>query len=151
MSWLTKNGLWGDYTLHFGWRVEPAATNLPNGLEVFIADTDGNPIEGAELTAVATFGSETTTIQFRQAWQEPGHYITDLIPTMPGDYSFQLTGTIGDTEIDEVFTSADGQFSTVEPSADLMFPSSRALEQRIADLEARIAALEALIAELQGE
>jgi hypothetical protein len=29
---------------------------------------------------------------------------------------------IGDTAVDEIFTSADGEFSTVEPIDDIRFP-----------------------------
>ena len=52
----------------------------------------------------------------------PGSYTTDLIPTQPGDYSFHLTGTIGDATIDETFDSSKGEFSTVEPITDIQFP-----------------------------
>jgi hypothetical protein len=73
------------------------------------------------------------------------------MPMLPGDYSFHLTGTIGDTEVDEVFTSADGQFSSIEPPTDVMFPALPIVDNaRIEALEARIADLEAQLAELQG-
>lgn len=144
----------GDYELHFGWRVEPALSNQLNGPEVYIS------VLGAEegtafpedievaLQVDVTFGPETITLTLEPAWGETGHYIADLIPTMPGDYSFRLYGTIGDTEVDEVFTSADGQFSTIEPSTDVMFPAAGAVD--VADLLARIEALEARVAELEG-
>jgi hypothetical protein len=49
--------------------------------------------------------------------------------------------------MDEVFTSADGEFGTVEPAGDNTFPdelpSIVELLERIAALEARLEALEA--------
>lgn len=103
------------------------------------------------LQAEVSFGDQTTTVTFRRAWGTDNHYIAELIPTLPGDYTFRVSGTIGDVEVDEVFTSADGMFSTVEPASDIMFPVLPGADARIADLEARIEALEAIIAELQGD
>lgn len=146
----------GDYDIHFGWRGEPAYAGQLNGPEIYIAslsDDDTAALEGLDvnLRAEVTFGDQTTTVTFRPAWGEVGHYIADLTPTLPGDYVFHVTGNIGDTQVDAIFTSADGQFSTVEPTTDLMFPSARSMEARIADLEARVRALEAAVAELQGQ
>jgi hypothetical protein len=102
------------------------------------------------LQAEISFGDQSVTLPLRAAFGEVGHYIADLMPMLPGDYSFHVTGTIGDQEIDEVFTSADGGFSSVEPASDVMFPAIPLVDDaRIAALEARIAELEALVAALQ--
>ncbi len=154
----------GEYELHFGWRVEPAYAGMMNGPEVFIAPhgdhEEGDSDEHEEsfdssievnLQAEVSFGDQTTTVTFRPAWGETGHYIAELMPMLPGDYSFHLTGTIGDTAVDEFFTSADGQFSSIEPPTDVMFPALPIVDNaRIEALEARIADLEAQLAELQG-
>lgn len=103
------------------------------------------------LQAEVSFGDQTTTVTFRRAWGTDNHYIAELIPTLPGDYTFRVFGTIGDVEVDEVFTSADGMFSTVEPAGDIMFPALPSADAQIAELEARIEALEAIIAEIQGD
>lgn len=68
------------------------------------------------------FGPASKTLNLRPIVGEPGHYTADLIPTRPGDYTFRLFGTIEGTEIDETFSAADGQFSTVEPIEDIQFP-----------------------------
>jgi hypothetical protein len=152
------------YELHFGWRSEPALTGYPNGPEVFIhvheAHAEESEAEEAEetpfpadievaLQVEVTFGSESKTLDLRPAFGETGHYVADLIPSMPGDYSFRVFGTIGDTAIDEVFTSTDGQFSSVDPASDVMFPSAGIVD--VAALLARIEALEARIAELESK
>lgn len=104
------------------------------------------------LQAELSFGDQTMTLPLRAAFGEVGHYVADLIPMLPGDYSFHITGTIGDLDVDEVFTSADGNFSTVEPAGDVMFPALPAVDNaRIAALEARIADLEALVAAKQDQ
>ena len=68
------------------------------------------------------FGPASKTLNLRPIVGEPGHYTADLIPTRPGDYTFRVFGTIEGTEIDETFSAADGQFSSVEPIEDIQFP-----------------------------
>ena len=81
-------------------------------------------VEGAEetLQLEVMFGDQSRVLRVRRVYGQPGHYTADLIPTRPGDYSFRLSGTINGVEIDEVFSSADGEFSTVEPVEDIQFP-----------------------------
>ncbi len=139
----------GPYQLAFGWRTEPAYTHQMNGPEVFVSlapeaasatadatatvdtgmndDDQGAPISAdvaIDLKVEVSFGGQSMTIPMRPAWGEVGHLVGDLIPTRPGDYSFHVTGMIGDTPVDETFTSADGQFGTVEPVEDIMFPKA---------------------------
>lgn len=155
----------GDYVLTFGWRNEPAYAGQFNGPEISLALAEAEHGHGEEsdhdhaaefpadievaLQAEVTFGSETTTVFFRPQWGTTGHYIADLIPTLAGDYTFHITGTIGDVEVDEVFSSADGGFSSVEPLGDILFPAVGDAESRIAALEAQIADLTARLAALE--
>jgi hypothetical protein len=109
----------------FGWRVEPAYTDLLNGPELFIENHDTEaPVEGLEesLQLEVSYGGQSKVLNLRAVWNEPGHYTADLIPTQPGDYSFRVTGTIGSVEVDELFDSADGEFSSVNPISDIQFP-----------------------------
>ncbi|MCU0514352.1 MAG: hypothetical protein MUE40_17510 [Anaerolineae bacterium] len=166
----------GEFNLVFGWREEPAFAGMMNGPEIILeaghgeehgddhggghSDTDAAADEHStfdwssievNLQAEVTFGDQTTTVNFRRAWGTENHYIAELIPTLPGDYTFRVYGTIGDIAVEEIFSSADGQFSTVEPAGDIMFPALPAVDNsRIAALEARIAALEALLAEMSS-
>lgn len=145
----------GEYELNFGWRNEPAFAGLFNGPEVYInlhhASEDAEFPADVEvsLQAEVMFGSETKKLMLEPAWGETGHFIADLIPTLPGDYTFRVFGTIGDVEVDEMFSSADGEFSTVEPASDIMFPAAGAVDT--AALLARIEALEARLAALENQ
>ena len=148
----------GPYRISFGWRVEPAVVGVPNGPEfrLRMLDDETKLIEGADETLKLTvkFGSQTHAVPIREAFNDPGHYIGSLTPTRAGDYEFHLTGTIGDEEIDEVFTSADGKFGTVEPASDLLWPDTKwdsgslkaeidALKKQVEALKAEVAALKA--------
>ncbi len=115
----------GDNVIEFGWRVEPAYTTLLNGPEFTVEKHDsGEAVEGLEetLQLEISYGGKSKVLKLRAVFDNPGHYTADLIPTQPGDYSFRLTGTIGDVAVDETFSSADGEFSTVEPISDIQFP-----------------------------
>ncbi|MBC8100048.1 MAG: hypothetical protein H7Y11_11445 [Armatimonadetes bacterium] len=155
----------GDYEISFGWRNEPAIQGLFNGPDLYISlhDTPTDADTQATLEALVVemqvevmFGSESRimslTPDFPMYEEYDGvgsvNYVADLIPTLPGDYSFRVYGTIGEVEVDELFTSTDGEFSSIEPATDIMFPEAgitdvAALLERIDALEARLAELEA--------
>ncbi|MEP7291927.1 MAG: hypothetical protein ABI835_09090 [Chloroflexota bacterium] len=138
----------GEYVIEFGWRVEPAYVGLLNGPEFTIENHDTDEgVQGLESTLQlrVLFGDQSKLLSVYPVFDNPGHYTADLLPTRPGDYSFQLSGSIGEQEVDETFTSADGEFSSIEPATDIMFPAPEndieALEAQIAELVARIDAL----------
>lgn len=144
----------GDYEFTFGWLVEPAVAGVYNGLSLRIVDAETQePVEGAEKTLDLTvhFGGKSKKLALEPAWQDPGHYVASLTPTRPGDYSFELSGAISTTTaitstvVDEIFTSADGEFSTVEPSSDVLFPDTNVdpvrLQSQIDGLKAEIEVL----------
>ena len=147
----------GPFAVELGWKVEPAYAGRPNGPELFISlkDDESQKIEGAEqtLTLTAKFGSQTRIVPLNPAENDPGHYVADLTPTRPGDYSFELTGMISDTVVDETFTSADGKFGTVEPASDVLFPDAKAdpvaLQAQIDALKKQIDALQKQVKALQ--
>jgi hypothetical protein len=152
----------GDYEITFGWQVEPAFAGVFNGPEIRIIDTTTDePVVGAEetLTLTVSFGPESKVLTLEPAWGEPGNYVAALTPTRPGDYEFELTGTISvstalsETVVNELFTSADGDFSTIEPAADHLFPDTESdpisLQRQIDDLLEEIEALKAAVEELQ--
>lgn len=153
----------GPWQIAFGWRNEPTYVGEFTGPEVFIAPANATPEAGEDevhasesdmanvqinLQAEVTFGDQSTKVNFYPA-DDPGHYIADLIPTLPGDYTFHLTGNIGATQVDETFTSANGQFSTVNPASDIEFPSAQSLEARVTTLEQEVTQLQAAVQQLQ--
>lgn len=143
----------GEYVVNFGWWQEPAYAGQLNGPEVTLGLASDHHTPFPEDIAVdlhieVSFGPESRTLFLKQ--QGAGYFTADFIPTRPGDYVFHLTGTIGETEVDLTFDSADGEFSSVNPAEDLMFPAPAAADATIAALEARIAALEARLAALEA-
>ncbi len=140
----------GAYDLELGWRVEPAYVGVYNGPEFFVHDaSSGDPVTGLESTLqlMVHFGDQDRMLEFYQVEDDPGHYTADLIPTRPGDYAFHLFGKINDQDVDEMFTSADGYFGSVNPESDILFPAP---DTDLASLQAQIDDLRAQLAQLQG-
>lgn len=109
----------------FGWRNEPAYTTLLNGPEFTVKTHDTEEaVTGLEetLQLEVEYGGKTKVLKLRAVFGEEGNYTADLIPTQPGDYTFHLTGKIGDADVDETFSSGDGEFSSVNPITDIQFP-----------------------------
>jgi hypothetical protein len=159
----------GAYDLELGWRVEPVYTGVINGPEFYVHDhATGAPVTDLESTLhlLVHFGDQEKLLQFYQVENDPGHYTADLIPTRPGDYTFHVFGKINDQDVDELFTSADGYFDSVDPQTDILFPSLDAspeptaeagatpevtsASQQIADLQAQIDQLKAQIQQFQA-
>ena len=74
----------------------------------------------------------------------PGDYEAPLIPTIPGDYTFHLTGKVHDTTVDETATSSDSTFNSAVEATDIQFPtkvpSLTEITTRLDRLDARVAA-----------
>ena len=88
----------------------------------------GTPIEGlqdtiqVEVTHAASGASRV--LDFHTVPGDPGHYVADLTPTVPGVYEFRVFGSIKGVEVDETFVSmgAGGVFDDVLASSALHFP-----------------------------
>jgi hypothetical protein len=122
----------GPYHLEIGWHVEPTYVGQPNAVEATITDDKGQPITDLgpdDLQAtISTAGQTSPKIAFEPAFDleegdgVPGQYIAPLVPTAPGDYTFEIAGTIHGTSVDIKVTSSDSTFDPVAGTSDLEFP-----------------------------
>ena len=130
----------GNYEFVVGWLNEPALAYEPNGLSLRItlfpngvpdeeseeAEAEGQPVEGLEETLqaeiIAGGGAQTRELTLDPAFNDPGHYESVIIPTVPGDYTFRIFGDLEGQEIDESFTSGPETFSVIEEVDELQFP-----------------------------
>jgi hypothetical protein len=129
----------GKYEVVVGFLNEPAVSNELNGLDFRVTElpaaeagatpeaeaAEGTPVEGLETTlqAEVIFGDQRMPLTLRAAWNSPGHYAANFIPTQPGDYSFHIWGTINGMAFDETFTAGPETFSTVIDRTTLEFPA----------------------------
>ena len=113
-----------DYTFVVGFINEPAISGDTNGISLEVTKADV-AVEGLGDTLKATiiFGDQTKDVTLSPVWNTPGAYEAVFIPTAPGDYSFNFTGTIEGVAIDETFTSSPEGFDSVADRADYEFPA----------------------------
>lgn len=132
----------GPYDIVVGWVTEPPIVGERNALLVEIWQ-DGAPVEGAEasLGAVILYGGRTFQANLNPMPGRPGQYAAELVPTVRGQYSVQLTGSLGELSVDETLEPEE-----VFPADRLQFPEAqpdaRELQQR---LESSVAALESQV------
>jgi hypothetical protein len=148
----------GPLRLEIGWLEEPAYAGLPNAVEVTAA-RGGRPIRDADLTVVVAFGERSSAtrsqpLALEPVLQEPGEFRAFLIPTRPGTYSFELSGTAGGVRVQESFTSGEKTFDDVRTATEAQFPAQDPtqgeLAQRLERIDARLAELRASLGEDQG-
>ncbi len=127
----------GEYEFTVGFFQEPAFEGEKNGVDLRIADHDGEPVEGAEETLQVEVqqGDQSVVLPLRAVFNAPGRYTADFFPTVSGQYTFRFVGTVGDLDVDESFTSEVDGFSSVQPTDEIQFPvrvvSARELQSAV--------------------
>jgi hypothetical protein len=127
----------GKYQIVVGFIDEPVFAGDKSGLEFFVTDlsttatpvageqaAEGTAVEGLEetLKAEVIVGDQTMELPLNARYNTPGAYESVFFPMKPGDYTFRIYGKLGDTDIDESFTSSPEGFGAVEDPAPLQFP-----------------------------
>ena len=100
-------------------------------------ETKTAPVEGlqntlqVEVTHVPSAISRT--MKLRAAYDDPGHYVADLIPTSPGHYRFRFFGDIEDEPVDMTFDSiaGGGGFDDVQAASVVHFPAAVASAREV--------------------
>ena len=118
----------GQYVMELGFRDEPAYLGLPNALFLKVGEygTGGTePVEELAGTLTAEVTKDGQTKQLPLVPKGDGVYEGALVPTAVGDYTFHISGTIGDAPVDESVTSGPNTFNSVEPLAVIEFPISQ--------------------------
>ncbi|MBV8161604.1 MAG: hypothetical protein JO265_11835, partial [Acidimicrobiia bacterium] len=124
----------GAYQFTVGWMHEPTYTGVENAVQFFLKDPKGNPIDDLgdppSLKVQVINGSQTSDPLDLEPSFDPdtglgthGEFDAAIVPTVPGDYTFHLTGAINGQNIDEKFTSSDTTFDTVKDPTDIQFPA----------------------------
>src|SRR5215212_8547312 len=119
----------GDYHVGVGWIDEPTVVGQPNAVELHVTTHDGDPVldlkPGDVTVVVSTANQDSAPLELFAAFDaeegagELGQYVAELIPTTPGEYTFDFSGNIHDLELDLSVTSGDDTFSPVLSSSDM--------------------------------
>lgn len=116
----------GNYTMTVGFLNEPAYLALENGLYLKVVQIGGAnaPVEDLQntLQAEVIFGGSTMPLTLTPIEDAPGEYVSRFIPTRTGDYTFRITGMIGEQPIDQEFRSSPDTFDSIQPASAAQFP-----------------------------
>jgi hypothetical protein len=121
----------GGYELSIGWANEPTYVGVPNGVEITVTDPDGQPVTdlgAGDITVIVSTADQATEALPLEpafvvdAFGTPGQYVADLLPTVPGDYTFQFAGSLHEETVDVTLTSGEDTFSPVQSSTEVEFP-----------------------------
>ena len=84
-----------------------------------------------EVTHVPS--EESRTMSLRTVYDDPGHYVADLIPTSPGHYRFRFFGTLEGNPLDRTFDSmaGGGGFDDVQAASVIHFPETVASAREV--------------------
>jgi hypothetical protein len=123
-----------------GWATEPAYAGVPNKVSLRVlapveeheeehehehaGESRTVPVLGLEkyLKVEVSTGGKSIILNLRPVWGDPGHYVADIVPTVPGVYVFRFFGNVNGTEVNEIFDCSEGHFNCVEPLSKIMFP-----------------------------
>jgi hypothetical protein len=117
----------GDYTIEIGWVNEPPIVGQQNAIVVNVSTTsDEQPVEDVSgLTVAVSYGDQNKTLTLQPLGEDtPGQFIAPILPTIPGQYTVNLGGKLGDTDV-----KADVQPEEVQAADVLQFPSVASAQQ----------------------
>jgi hypothetical protein len=112
----------GELSIVIGMIGEPVVVGQKSGIEVGLTRADGDPVEGATLTATVSIEGATERFELEPAYGRPGWYKVDFIPTVPGAYTVALSGEAGGETIALEMTAGPETFSVVRPAGEVAFP-----------------------------
>jgi hypothetical protein len=119
----------GDYTIEIGWVNEPPIVGQQNAIVVNVSDTSGGdekPVEDvSNLTVGVSYGGQSKTLTLQPLGEDtPGQFVAPILPTIAGQYTVNLGGKLGDTDV-----KLDVQPEEVGAADTLQFPSVTASQQ----------------------
>lgn len=117
----------GELSVTIGFGQEPAYAGLPNSVQVTL-ERGGEPVVDArQLSVDVAFGDATATYDMEPnfvvgVFGEPGDYRAFFVPSEPGPYTFHVTGTVGQEDVDVEMTSGGDTFAEVSSIDEAAFP-----------------------------
>jgi hypothetical protein len=115
----------GQYIMEVGFRDEPAYRGQPNALYLSVEQyaTGGTePVNDLAATLSAEVSKDGQVKNLSLVPVGEGEYEATFVPTATGDYTFRISGTIGEATVDESVTSGPTTFNSVEPLSAIEFP-----------------------------
>ncbi len=119
----------GQYVMEIGFRDEPAYVGQANAIFIHVEEygTGGTePVDGLAATLTADVSKDGQSLQPPLVPTGDGSYEAIFVPTQTGDYTFRISGAIGEATVDESVTSSPTTFDSVQPLTAIEFPPQAA-------------------------
>ncbi len=129
----------GPYAIVVGWLQEPPIVGERNALTIEITE-DEQPVTGAEATLdlEVLYAGRIWRVNINPT-ETPGFYTAVLFPTVRGQYTAHLSGSLGSTTVDVQVDPEE-----VFPASNLHFPQplpdTLALQEQVEQLQADLQA-----------
>lgn len=117
----------GQYVMELGFRDEPAYANQINAIYVRVekyATGGTEPVDDLANSLTAEVSRDGQTLTVPLVPKGDGVYEGEFLPTATGDYTFRVSGTIGDAPVDESVTSSPTTFDSVQPLDAIAVPAA---------------------------
>jgi hypothetical protein len=111
----------GNYELVIGWAAEPPVAGQLNAITIEVSDTTSpeKEVDISNLTATLAYGGQTKPLTLEKSFGTTNEYEAHIIPAIAGQYTLQLRGTLGDTEV-----NVDVEPEEVSSPDTLVFPNT---------------------------
>jgi copper resistance protein C len=116
----------GDYQIEMGWSTEPPITGQRNGIIVNVTKVEEEPVENvSNLVISVAYGGQTKNLTLQPLGEDtPGQFVAPILPSIPGQYTINLGGKLGDTGV-----SAEVDPEAVQLPNTIQFPLVEASSQ----------------------
>ena len=119
----------GEYEIEIGWVSEPAIAGQQNAIAINVTNTSSGaaqPVQDiSSLTVTVSYGGQSRELTLQPLGEEtPGQFAAPILPTLAGEYTLKLGGTLGETAV-----NAEVHPEEVQPADTLQFPSVESAEQ----------------------
>jgi hypothetical protein len=140
----------GQQVFVVGFGEEPAYAGQPNSVQLRLSDLKDRPVTdlGDSLSVEVVFSDQRTKLSLEPrfvvgVFGEPGDYRAYFVPSRPGRFTFQFSGTVKGQRVEETFTSGPKTFDDVQDPEAQMFPVRDPTTGQLAErLDREVARLE---------
>ena len=140
----------GQQVFVVGFGEEPAYAGQPNSVQLVLSDLKERPVTdlGDSLSVEVVFSDQRTKLSLEPrfvvgVFGEPGDYRAYFVPSRPGRFTFQFSGTVKGQRVEETFTSGPKTFDDVQDPVEQTFPVKDPTTGQLAErLDREVARLE---------
>jgi len=119
----------GPYDVEIGWLSEPPIIGQMNAIVVNISDHASGAASETDvsgLTVSVSYGGQSKILTLQPLGEDtPGQYVAPMLPTIPGEYTVDVTGKLGDTNV-----KVEVQPEEVQSADTVQFPNQAASQSQ---------------------